>query len=136
MSREGGWEPQKHMGIIPDEFRLPSKSFLKASNFDGDGQKLTIKSFGVYTPENADFGAGEDNVYVKEGKLQANQTFRFEFIDGEFGDEIIYDTASITFVRAFQQADLNEGDQVQIQATGAGKTRRYAFTKLGKKKDA
>lgn len=132
-SQEGGWKPQQHMGIIPDEFRLPIKSFLKASNFDGDGQKLVIKSFGVCTPENAEFGAGEDNIYVKEGKLEANQTFRFEFLGGEFGDEIIYDTASVTFVRAFQQADINKGDNIQIQATGAGKTRRYAFTKLGKK---
>ncbi len=116
-------------GLLPDEENQEdgnSLSYIKGSDFDGNGLKLTVVGMEVITPTKGtngeDYGAKntygvggkleKENFLIKKGVLKEGQSFRYNFTQDNI--ERYYDNSSVGFFFAVKEAKLEKGDIVNI----------------------
>lgn len=101
--------------------KLTTSQFLKGSDFEDEGVVLIFKGF---EKTKGRFGAPEDSKMVEKGILEEGESFRYVFEDVE-GTERIFDSHSMPFAVAMNQAEVNEGDKLHITRTGKTTETRY-----------
>lgn len=113
---------------VSDALKGMGGSFLKGSDFEGDG--LVLKYVG-HEKVPSRYGAGEDSKIVERGILEEGEVFRFSFQDAN-GNQKTFDTYSFPFIIGMNQAEINEGDWLRISRSGKTTETRYSVEKTEK----
>lgn len=106
--------------------KLMASIFLRGADFDDEGIKLTFK--GVEKTKGR-FGAPEDSKLVEKGILEEGEAFKYSFTDSD-GNERVFESHSMPFAIAMNQAEVNEGDELHISRTGKTTETRYTVAKV------
>jgi len=103
-------------------------NWLKASDFEGEGMTLTIKSVEKIKSGNPKYGTVETDYLYKKEVLELGETFHFIFENKE-GEEKMFDSKSAPLFIAMQQAQIEAGDTIHIKREGVTDKTRYYVTK-------
>lgn len=104
-------------------------AWLKASDFEGEGMALTIKSVEKIKSSNPKYGTVETDYLFKKEVLEIGETFHFVFETAE-GEEKTFDSKSAPLFIAIQQAQIKAGDTITIKREGVTDKTRYYVSKL------
>lgn len=110
---------------VAGEFKkeVGSSSFLKGTDFDGDGLAVEVVGMAKFTPNDSKYGvkhvygAGgvvtKENWFVKQGILAEGESFKYNFMVD--GIEKQFDNSSLSFYFAFTNLNPNKEDKILIK---------------------
>lgn len=103
---------------MSNQLPVSSGGYLKAADFDGEGKTLKVAKPAEYKEEN------------KPGYGDSDGMMYYYYFEDKDGNELQRNSSSKGMAKAWNEAEIEVGDVVQIQAEGAGVERTYKVTKL------
>jgi hypothetical protein len=101
---------------------MPASQFMSGKEFDGEGLILKVaKQPELVAASGPKFG-------YPEGHPHHGKTTRWYFVHND--EERYFDNTSGRLLNAMTDADLSEGDMIQVQRSGLGTDTQWSVKKL------
>ena len=104
-------------------------TWLKGTDFDGDGITLQLKGIEKVISTNPKYGAIVTDYLVKNEVLEIGETFHYVFLTKE-GEEKQFDSKSTPFFIGMKNAECEIDDWINIRREGERDKTRYFVEKV------